>query len=172
MAKCMSGKHPSLRWRGLTKEGSLLLHVPDDSLPPPHDPSLLLEGEVLIRKREHHVTVMNRAWGSAARDILGQDRLEALFHQRQWRIEGWGDLFLIHKPANPVAGESAAWSIIQLIDLPAMQAYIDDIVDSAGLDPRTTVPHITRYVAHAEEGIGVPDRETLDRRLVRQFVPS
>ena len=163
---------PTLAWPGLTREGALLLPGADPAVPPPAAARLSLSGRSFERKHEHHITVMNRSWGGAARHALGARRLQCLFGKHEWTLCGWGSLLLIHKPATAATGMPEDWSIVQLVELPAMQAFVDEVAAEAGLAPRQVVPHVTRYVSGSAAGIGLPDRQTLDERCLGELNPE
>lgn len=162
----------TLPWPGLTDEGSLLLHVPELAIPLQVEPGAWVSGRELLRKRDHHVTVMNRAWGSVAERALGAATLRDLFDGRDWALHEWGDLLLVHRPPSVEEGKPEAWSIVQVIDLPAMQSFLDAVARMAGLASRQAVHHVTRYVSGAAEGVELLDGATLAQRLVRTISPT
>ena len=69
-----------MRWPGFREDGSLALPLDPQPLLPPGMPlRLRLDGHVLERKRELHMTLLGRDAGSALRSQLGEDHVRGLF---------------------------------------------------------------------------------------------
>lgn len=162
-------------WPGTTPDGALLLHL--DALAYATAPDLLPLPEcTLARKHEFHVTVLGRAAGAAIAAAIGADRLAAAWHEHDWQLKRTGVCRLLRRVQPAESGDGGiepvtAWSVIESIELPAMNAFRLAVARLARIELPEAPPHVTLYVAGDPGGIGVPDHTALAALSVRMLTP-
>lgn len=157
-------------WPGFSEGGGLLLPLDHDAHLLPVMPSrLALDGHALERKDELHLTLLDRTQGTTVRGRLGDTRVRALFESQDWVPAGTGRHALLHreKHARGHTAKPEAWSVVELLQEPALAAFRRALARATGLDLDDGVPHVTLYVAGDPGGIGVPDAATWRARFVR-----
>jgi hypothetical protein len=163
-------------WPGTTSEGALLLHL--DAVDYVFAPELLTLPEcTLARKREFHVTVLGRAAGAAITAAVSADRLAAAWHEHDWRLKRTGVCRLLRRLQPAESGDRGieavtAWSVIETIELPAMNAFRLAVARLARTELPIAPPHVTLYVAGDPGGIGVPDHTALAALTARLLTPA
>ena len=168
MIKGMSRPSATLTWPAFRPDGGLLLPLPVGKFLTGLPPSLAWQGPTLERKDECHVTVLNRACGSAARDALGDAGVRRLFKDQEWILHRTGDARVLRKPGTP-----DAFSLIEDVDLPSLNAFRQAVSLAMSADLPAVPPHVTLYTARKPEGIGVPDQQTLARlEIARLRLPG
>lgn len=158
----------TVSWPGFGADGSLLLPLPDATFASGLPGSLAWQGHTLQRKHEFHVTVLNRACGSAARQALGEEGVRRLFVAGQWALHRTGDARLLHRPGTP-----PVYSLIEDLALPALNAFRARLARAMGTRLPAVQPHVTLYTAGKSTGIGLPDMATLaGMELTRLRLPG
>jgi hypothetical protein len=158
--------HP--RWPGFGSGGSLVLPLPDEAfaqLPP----ALSLDGIEFERKREFHVTLLDRETGTRIRsqELAGALRpsVRELFEGEDWQCQRTDARWLLRedKPGGPVH------SIIELLDLPALVRFRHNVGWAQGQPLPPTPAHVTLYVAGTPIGIGLSSKEEFQRLRLRRL---
>ena len=148
-------------WPGQRDDGGLLLPLPFNDFVGKLPAEIALDATTLVRKPEVHATVLNRAIGSAARGSLGDARLRGLFEAFDWTPVRTGNALLLRKRKQATAGTIDAWSLVELIDLPAMSQFRTALGDALGQPLPDALPHVTLHTAGDHDGIGLPDMEAV-----------
>ena len=162
-----------MRWPGFREDGSLALPLdPEPLLPPAMPLRLRLDGQVLERKRELHMTLLGRDAGDALRAQLGEDRIRALFESVEWRPCGTGRYALLHKAKQEWNGPVQAWSLIEHLQAPGFAEFRYLLSQASGLGVDCGVPHATLFVAGDPYGIGLPDLVAYRACFVREVAAS
>ncbi|MEN1956316.1 hypothetical protein WCE34_01165 [Luteimonas sp. MJ204] len=162
-----------MQWPGFRADGSLALPLDSLGLLPTDSPQRLrLDGQVLERKRELHMTLLGRDAGDALRTQLGEERIRALFEPLHWRPRGTGRYALVHKAKEQWNGELQAWSVIEHLQAPAFAEFRHHLAQSSGRALDCGVPHVTLYVAGDPYGIGLPDITAYQACFVREVAAS
>ncbi|MGO1540365.1 MAG: DUF3293 domain-containing protein [Luteimonas sp.] len=164
----MTRPSANFTWPRFRPDGGLLLPLSVEQFLTGLPPSLAWQGPTLKRKDECHVTVLNRACGSAARDALGEARVQHLFEDQEWTLHRTGDARLLRKSGTP-----DAFSLIEELDLPSLNAFRQALSLAMSADLPAVPPHVTLYTARKPEGIGLPDRQTLAKlEIARLRLPG
>lgn len=156
----MSAWHPD--WPGFNARGTLLLPLPTAAFAE-LAPSLELDGLVLTRKREFHVTLLDRAL--AARMLAptaassAAARLPALFALQDWRWQRGGERWLLRESKDGVL----AHSLIELIQMPALAKFRHAVAGLLGEPLPPTPAHVSLYTAGCELGIGLASEAEFER---------
>ncbi len=95
--------------------------------------------------------------------------LRALYDNWSWQLRRTGRYVLLHQPAGE---EVPRWSLIEHLELPAMLHFRAAIADRLGSLFADPVPHVTHYVCGDGKGIGLPDRQALASRQVREVTAA
>lgn len=162
-----------MRWPGFREDGSLALPLDPQPLLPPGMPlRLRLDGHVLERKRELHLTLLGRDAGSALRAQLGEDHIRALFDTVEWQPRGTGHYALLHKTKQEWNGPVQAWSLVEHLQAPGFAEFRHLLARDSGLGIDCGVPHATLYVAGDPYGIGLPDLVAYRACFVRDVPAS
>lgn len=147
-----------MRWPGFRDDGGLILPLETARFLPAGSPQRLrLDGRVLQRKHELHLTVLGREAGSRLRELIGEDRMRTLFEPLDWQLQGTRRYALLHKVKPQWDGALDAWSVIEHLQAPALARYRHALGEASGLPIDSGVPHVTLYVAGDPYGIGLPD---------------
>lgn len=123
-------------------------------------------------KSELHVTVLDSAAGKACKAALKSGRtteraLADAFESQEWRMRRTGHFIELAESDEPEAKRS----IIELLEIPAMDRFREQAARACGIDLPHAPPHVTLYVAGSTQGIPLPDDATLER-LRRSEVPA
>lgn len=162
-----------MRWPGFTDDGGLILPLPHEDWFAPEMPlRLRLDGHVLERKHELHMTLISRRLGATLLERVGEADMRALFESLTWAPRGTRRYALLHATKNEWAGPLQAWSVVEHLQAPAMSAFRDGLARASGLAIDSGVPHVTLYVAGDPTGIGLPDIATYRSRFVREVADS
>ena len=162
-----------MEWPGFSDGGGLILPLAHDAhLRPDMPPRLCLDGQVLDRKTELHLTLLDRTRGTALRRRLGEARVRSLFESLDWSPQGTGRHALLHRARQRRPDKPAAWSVVERLDEPALAAFRERLAGASGMDLDPGVPHVTLYVAGDPSGIGVPDAATWKARFVREVAAA
>lgn len=157
-----------LPWPGFTARGGLLLPLDAAGFLSADMPlRLRLDGHVLERKRELHLTLLDRRQGEALRERLGEARIREAWEALPWAPQGTRCHALLHACKDEREGPLQAWSVIEHLHEPALSAFRHRLAAASGLALDSGVPHVTLYVAGDPEGIGLPDIPAYRDRFVR-----
>lgn len=152
------------RWPGWTAQHTLLLPVPPEAWPPPDAP-VTLDGVTLQPKRELHITLVGTRLGKALREAERTGRfpgnaVRQAFARQDWQWTRTGETTLLRAPSKRPGGPPRR-ALIEHVDLPAMAHFHHALGELLGETLAVPPPHVTLYVAGTDQGIGLPDRETL-----------
>lgn len=162
-----------MHWPGFRDDGALILPLQAAAFLPPRAPRRLrLDGQVLERKRELHMTVLGRDQGQQVTGALGESRLRALFESFDWQMRGTGRHALLHKTKQEWQGPVEAWSVIEHLQAPSLAGFRHALAEEGRLPLDSGVPHVTLYVAGDPYGIGVPDVAAYRALFVREVAAS
>ena len=162
-----------LQWPGFTDDGGLVLPLePAAHLAPDMPMRLRVDGHVLARKHELHMTLLDRRRGSALRERLDEADIRALFEALDWSPQGTGRYALLHATKEEWDGPLLAWSLIEHLQAPALSVFRHRLAETSGLDLDCGVPHVTLYVAGDPAGIGLPDIASYRARFVRDVAAA
>lgn len=145
----MNSWHP--RWPGFEASGSLVLPLPASEFG--GLPETLHVGElVLARKREFHVTLLLHALGVRLQRAVAADprlvaQLPELFAALDWTWQRRGERWLLR--------DHGAHTVIEIIEMPALHAFRQEIGKRLGETLPPTPAHITLYLANTSRGIGL-----------------
>lgn len=145
--------HPRPVWPGYSARGTLVLPLPScwlDMLPP----LLEVEGVVLGRKSEAHLTLLDATAAARVRACCPEGSVRALFEAAPWGVAPTGERWLLGKR---LPSGRTAHSVIELVDAPGLAAFRAGLGEAVGSVLPEPVPHVTLYVAGKTTGIGVPD---------------
>lgn len=157
-----------MEWPGFSDGGGLILPLDHEAhVLPGMARQVRLAGQVLERKHELHLTLLDRTRGTALRRRLGENRIRALFESLAWAPRGTGRHALLHRARDGKKDRPRAWSVVELLQEPALAAFRDQLARASGLALDAGVPHVTLYVAGDPSGIGIPDAATWQARFVR-----
>ena len=163
-----------MHWPGFRDDGALILPLDQAPFYPPDAPlRLRLDGQVLERKHELHMTLLGRDQGREAVEALGEARLRDLFVSLDWQPRGTCRYALLRKAKEQWQGELLhAWSVVEHLQAPAYARFRHELAQATGLALDSGVPHVTLYVAGDPYGIGVPGIEAYHQVFVREVIAS
>lgn len=165
--------HPlAPHWPGLRAGRALVLPLPTAAfagLPPRRD----VDGFVLVRKREFHVTLLSSTDSARLADALAalprmaarQWRREAMAFDWRWRPSG--EQWLLARGSGKRDALGGALSIAALLEQPAQARFRVLAGELLGTPLPAPMPHVTLYVHGDPAGIGVPDLPTFHARRIR-----
>ena len=158
----MSAWHPA--WPGFSSRGSLPLPLPMAEVARLATTPTLRVGELLLeRKREFHVTLLNRDLGARVHVPRAggapAGSLPALFAPLDWTWRATGERWLLLE-ATP---EGASHSVVELLDMPAFARFRAAVGELLGEPLPDAPPHVTLYVAGDPRGIGIDSQAHFER---------
>lgn len=162
--------HPVIAWPGLGAGRALVLPLQPELMATPFGEHCQIDGVRLARKREFHVTLLDRQMVRAAAS-LGEAQLRTLYGTLQWTPQRTGRYALLHEVKRTGTGLLECWSLIEHLILPAMHAFRMALTQALGPVFDDPVPHVTHFVHGDPNGIGVPHARALERLLVRTVAP-
>jgi hypothetical protein len=155
-------------WPGFNARGSLLLPLPEEHFEL-LAPTLEFEDLVFSRKREFHVTLLDRETGRHLRSLEARNEvrptMRELFEGEDWAWRPADKRWLLHEHKDGVD----VHSIIELVDMAGLTRFRHNVgrVHAERLPP---VPaHVTLYVAGDDVGIGLASEAEFRRLRVRQL---
>jgi len=163
--------HPAIPWPGFRAERAFVLPLRAERMATPFGDRCEVDGIVLRRKGEFHVTVFSREMSRAAAAAVGEPGLRALYEALHWAPLRTGRYALLHDTKSTDVGPLACWSLIEHMELPAMRAFRAELAHALGRLFADPVPHVTHFVRGDPNGIGVPDTHALAGLLVRELTP-
>jgi hypothetical protein len=152
-------------WPGYSARGTLVLPLPAcwlAGLPP----LLEVDGVVLGRKSEAHLTLLDREAAARIREACPDDEVQALFRAHDWTVLATGERWLLRKT---LASGRIAHSLVAIVAAPGLSAFRRDLVAYCGVPLPEALAHVTLYVAGKPTGIGVPDVDAFARLRVRRL---
>lgn len=159
----------SPRWPGLRRGRALVFPLQDAPFAG-LAARCAVEGLVLERKREFHVTLLATADTARLACALAALSTRAATQWRRevlaldWRWRCTGERWLI---ARRGGGKPVALSIVALLQQPAQAAFRERAAALIGTPLPPPVPHVTLYTHGDAGGIGLPDAATFRARRVR-----
>jgi hypothetical protein len=158
--------HPP--WPGFNSRGSLVLPLPDARfLQMPE--ALSLQGIEFQRKREFHVTLLDRETGARirAQELAGGVRpsVRELFEGEDWQCQRSDTRWLLREEKP----EGTVHSIIELLDMPALVRFRHNVGRAHGQPLPPTPAHVTLYVSGSETGIGLASKDEFQRLRLRRL---
>jgi hypothetical protein len=163
--------HPPIPWPGFDPQRAFVLPLQAELMDTPFGEACVIDGVRLQRKREFHVTVLDRSMSRVAAVTLGAARLRALYASLEWTPRRTGRYVLLHEGKRDDPEVCESWSLIEHLRLPAMHALRSALADAAGAIFADPVPHVTHFVHGDPHGIGVPDTRALAALQVRPIRP-
>ena len=157
-------------WPGFSARGSLPLPLPIAEVARlATTPTLRVDALVLERKREFHVTLLDRALGARVHVPRAGGApaaaLPALFASLDWAWRATGERWLLLE-AKP---EGASHSVVELIDMPALARFREAVGERLGEPLPDAPPHVTLYVAGDPVGIGLASQADFERLRLRRL---
>lgn len=146
-----------------TDADTLLLPIGAEAWPLPRA-TPALDGIAFVPKRELHVTLVGRALGAELREAGRQADALAACAALDWRFRRRGEWWRL----RDASGDRQRHSIIERIDLPALDTLYARLEAMLGRRLPRPPPHVTLYVAGDGHGIGVPDESRFARLAVRR----
>lgn len=152
-------------WQGYAARGTLVLPLPAswlEGLPP----LLEVEGVVLGRKSEAHLTLLDREATRRVRSACPDPEARAIFEAQDWSVSATGERWLLRKVLGP---GRVAHSIVAIVRAPGLAAFRQAIGERCGLQLPDAPAHVTLYVSGKPTGIGVPDVDAFRRLRIRRL---
>ena len=158
----MAAWHPA--WPGFSARGSLPLPLPMAECARLATTPTLRVGELLLeRKREFHVSLLNRTLGARVHEPRAggalAGALPALFAVLDWSWRASGERWLLLESAQG----KTTHSVIELIDMPAFARFRAAVGERLGEALPDAPAHITLYVAGDPAGIGLDSQAEFER---------
>lgn len=152
------------RWPGWTRQHTLLLPMPPADWPPPDTP-VTIDGITLHPKRELHITLVGTKLGrelqaAAEAGRIGRDAVREAFEREDWTWSPTGRRTRLQAPPRR-PGNPQRHAVIEHVALPAMARFHAALGRLLGRELPVPPPHVTLYVAGTDQGIGLPDADTL-----------
>jgi len=157
--------HPRPPWPGYGARGTLVLPLPSswlESLPP----LLEVDGLVLGRKSEAHLTLLDREATARVRQACGETLVREAFLAQDWSMQASGERWLLRKD---LPSGRTAHALIALLHAPGLSAFRAALGRRCGVELPEAVPHVTLYVAGKPTGIGLPDMASFHRLRVKRI---
>lgn len=162
--------HPELPWPGFSPERPFVLPLQAGRMATPFGEACEIEGVLLVRKPEFHVTVLSQDLSRTVA-VLGTARLRALYESRPWTPRRTGRYALLHDAKPALGGTLERWSLIEHLELPAMDHFRGELARMLGPALADPVPHVTHFVRGDPNGIGVPNTRALQALQPREVLP-
>lgn len=150
------------RWPGFGSGATVVVPVDRATWAPPAAP-VTLAGVVFAPKRELHVTIVGKALG--ARLVPHEAEVAALFEPLDWSFRRTHRLVHVRRVVDGVVEQA----LVERIEQPAMAAFHGELARLLGAGLPVPPAHVTLYVAGTNDGIGLPDDETLARWAVGEI---
>ena len=158
---------------------TLLLPISPKAWAPP-ERGVTVDGITFLPKAELHVTLIGSQLGRELHATFAAHFLRAYldgaFSSRDWQFVPGGPLLLLAQRVRdretPDAGEFSRASIIELIQLPAMQSFHRELGRLLGRQLAVPPPHVTLFTANDPRGISVSSPERLRALTVREVDPG
>lgn len=158
-------------WPGWSQQKTLLLPIDVVTWPAPTAP-VVLDGWHFVPKSELHVTLIGRALGQQLLASPGERRYRTLvartaFESLDWSYVREGALLRLEKHGAEGGPDDRMGAIIELIGLPALAEFYQQLGLLLGRELPVPPPHVTLYTAGKSKGIGVPNANALREFTVR-----
>lgn len=159
-------------WPGFTPKCTVVVPLDPAEWPPPAH-AVSLDGTRFDPKRELHVTVLGSALGARISGLVACRALSELmlvdaFEAYDWTPVRTHTLLRLAKDEDGTCVES----LIEPLTLPALAKFHVALGELLGEKLPPPPPHVTLYTRGSDEGIGVPDEQTLRELLVAQVDPD
>lgn len=149
---------------GWSQRGGLVVPVDEDALLAASPPTITVDGLVLARKHEFHVTLLDRTEAGWAKSCIDDAALRALLADHDWRARPQGPAWLIRDQRR---GGGWRFSVVQLLDLPAHARFRAAIAQACSHALSAMPAHVTLYVAGDPAGIGLGSQARFAQCRVR-----
>jgi hypothetical protein len=149
-------------WPGRSDTGSILLPMN----PPSRLSATLALAPAplpLVRKHEFHLTLLSGGEAGALAARMPEAAWREAFDALDWRARWQATAELLHEPR----ADGDRWSVIQHLELPALNAWRRALAAASDLALPDTLPHVTLMVAGSPRGIGLPSLAEHAARRVR-----
>lgn len=125
---------------------------------------------IFAPKQELHITVIGRPGATVLLEFLSQhpERLPAvqeLVEQTDWRFGKRRELYHVQK-------EPGVETIIQMVELPALEAFFQAVNGLLGQELPLPPAHVTQYMRGTETGIGLPTQAAFAAQARAQVTPE
>jgi hypothetical protein len=153
------------------ERGRLLLGVPAVSIDIPPVVESYAQYAGFKPKDEYHATVIGKRTQEwlLAEGVL-DEAVELLENVPQWNIVSLGDILLLRNIETVDNGEQVVEeSIIQLVTLPGLDAFYNQLRAATDLDIPTPPAHITLFTKNADRGIGLYSNTQLTDYIVKKL---
>jgi hypothetical protein len=164
MISLMTAHHikPSSR----SDKGNFLLDVPKDliNIPSWLKDKCLTDG--FKEKSEYHVTVIARTLADTIVDLGISDQINTVIQGYNWSIELTDTYLEIAKDSDYGVHRQ---SIIQLVDVPELDAFFDSLEEMVKSPVARPPAHVTIFTKNYDRGIGIYSQDDLDRYMIRKL---
>lgn len=152
---------------GWTRQRGLVMPVAEHALRAALPAEITVDGLMLTRKHEFHLTLLDRSEATRAAATISDQQLLGLISGLAWEAQALGLPWLIRDERR---GGGWRHSVVQLVDLPALARFRSAIA-SACAHPLPAMPaHVTLYVAGDPAGIGLGSHARFEALRQRQLV--
>lgn len=116
----------------------------------------------LLPKKEFHFTLIGRATGVILKTIPNSvSKIEEIYKKFNWNFETRDEFYFIKKQYSE---EEKRSSIIQLIEIPNLEEFYNDLNNTLKTNFAVSFPHITLFTNSTKEennllGIGIYSKE-------------
>lgn len=157
-------------WPGFSPGGALVLPLPRAAFADIAAPCVL-DGTPFVPKAEFHATLLDSALGLAVQAAqraapARADAAAQAFAAQRWTWRRTGERWLLRAATE---GGGTRESIVELLELPALAAFRQDLAARTGLAIPATPAHVTLYTAGDPRGIGLPSDAAFAQRRVRRL---
>jgi len=156
------------RWPGFNERGSLVLTWPGFLHAFPLPGEWAIDGCLLQRKQEFHLTVLGRHEAERVRGHVDDDAVRACFEGFAWSPGAMTACWYL------VSADPDRRSIVATFEAAALNPFRAQLAQRSGVDLSATVPHVTLFVSGSPKGIGIESVaafEALRRCRVDVFGP-
>jgi hypothetical protein len=121
-------------------------------------------GQTFEPKDELHITILSQGAAEAAVRYIksspeAEDTLRRLIERTDWSYRKLGRYFHVRR-------EPGVESIIELVEVPALPGFFEQLSFLTGQELALPPAHVTLYVVGDKKGIGIPDQEAFQRLVV------
>ncbi len=127
------------------------------------DQPVRYQGKIFQPKGELHITIVSQDAEALKKHLAkapeDQEEIDDLVLSTDWSYRKRTDLYYIAKDPDTE-------SIIQMVDVPMLEAFLKDLSKLVGQGIVLPPTHVTLYVRGTEKGIGIPNEAVL-KELVK-----
>jgi hypothetical protein len=151
---------------GWSRQRGLVMPVAACALRAALPAEIRVDGLTLTRKHEFHLTLLDRSEAQRAAASISDQQLLDLIHGLDWEAQPDGLPWLIRDQRR---GGGWRYSVIQLVELPALARFRDAIAAACLHDLPAMPAHVTLYVAGDPVGIGLGSHARFEALRQRQL---